>query len=165
MAILRVGVAMPKALPPPNYDPPGPGRLRKVALIGSASTIAFAPWWDPSWEIWSHASAYRLCQRVDRYFDLHPKAVWMQKKGWSRNYQEWLAKLDIPIYMQEQFQAVPSSVRYPKERVLAEYPRRYFTSHAAWMIALALSEGVTHLGFFGVHYQVDSEYQAAAGGL
>jgi hypothetical protein len=54
-------------------------------------------------------------------------------------------------------------VRYPKERVLAEFPR-YFTSHAAWMIALALTEGVTHLGFFGIHYALDEEHKKQRSG-
>ena len=53
--------------------------------------------------------------------------------------------------MQAQYKSVPQSIRYPKERILAEY-RRYITSQTGWMIALALTEGVTHLGFFGIHY-------------
>jgi hypothetical protein len=65
--------------------------------------------------------------------------------------------------MQRRFQKVPASVRYPKERVVAEYPR-YFTSHAAWMIALALSEGVTHLGFYGIHYALDEEHKKQRAG-
>jgi hypothetical protein len=54
-------------------------------------------------------------------------------------------------------------VRYPRERILSEY-RRYFTSQAAWMMALALTEGVTHLGFFGVHYSLDEEHKKQRAG-
>ena len=145
------------APPPVQYDPPGPGRLRKIALIGTAGTVRYTPWHDPSWEIWAHASAGPLCERADRFFDLHPKHIWMQEKRWKVNYQDWLKRLQVPVYMQQRYKDVPASIRYPRERVMAEYPWRYFTSQVAWMIALALSEGVTHLGFFGIHYAMESE--------
>jgi hypothetical protein len=74
-----------------------------------------------------------------------------------------LKTLHTPIYMQRKFSEVPASVRYPKERMLAEFPR-YFTSHAAWMIALALTEGVTHLGFYGIHYALDEEHKKQRAG-
>jgi hypothetical protein len=76
---------------------------------------------------------------------------------------DFLTKCNVPIYMQRVFDKVPASVRYPRERVMAEHPR-YFTSHAAWMIALALSEGVTHLGFFGIHYSMDEEHRKQRAG-
>lgn len=149
----RRGVDPPPVIPQPTA---GPGRLRKIALIGSAPTVDLAPWYDPSWEIWAHATCYGYCKRVDRYFDLHPWK-WISEKP-VPGYLEWLKALQTPVYMQRKFREVPASVRYPSERMIAEYPR-YFTSHAAWMIALALSEGVTHLGFYGIHYALDEEHK------
>jgi hypothetical protein len=144
--------------PPPVIRQPtaGVGRLRKIALVGSAATIQFTPWWDPTWEIWAHATTHAFCKRVDRYFDLHPWE-WITEKP-IPGYVDWLKALKVPIYMQRVFKDVPASLRYPRERMLAEYPR-YFTSHAAWMVALALSEGVTHLGFYGIHYALDEEHK------
>ncbi len=139
----------------------GMGRLRKIALIGSARSIESAPWYDPSWEIWAHATCYPYCKRVDRYFDLHPWK-WIAEKPVA-GYLDWIRAVKTPVYMQRKFAEVPFSVRYPKERLLAEYPR-YFTSHAAWMIALALSEGVTHLGFYGIHYALDEEHKKQRAG-
>jgi hypothetical protein len=139
----------------------GQGRLRKIALIGSAPTVHFAPWWDGTWEIWAHATTHHYCKRVDRYFDLHPWK-WISEKP-VPGYLAWLKSQSVPIYMQRQFRDVPASVRYPKERVMGEHPR-YFTSHAAWMIALALSEGVTHLGFYGIHYALDEEHKKQRAG-
>jgi hypothetical protein len=149
----RRGVEPPPVIPQPVA---GQGRLRKIALIGSAATVDLAPWYDGTWEIWAHATCYAYCKRVDRYFDLHPWD-WITGKP-VPGYVEWLKGLRTPIYMQRKFRDVPASVRYPRERVMAEHPR-YFTSHAAWMIALALSEGVTHLGFFGIHYALDEEHK------
>lgn len=149
--------------PPPVIPQPitGLGRLRKIALIGSAASVGLAPWYDPSWEIWAHATCYPYCKRVDRYFDLHPWK-WISEKPMP-GYLDWLKGLRTPVYMQRVFRDVPASVRFPRERVMAEYPR-YFTSHAAWMIALALSEGVTHLGFFGIHYALDEEHKKQRAG-
>lgn len=140
--------------PPPRTRPAG--GIRKIALVGSAPSIDCTPWWDSSWEIWAHATVHSLCQRVDRYFDLHPW-VWITGKQ-VPGYVEWVKQTKTPIYLQEKRADVPSSVRFPRERLQAEYPE-YFTSHAAWMIALALSEGVTHLGFFGIHYSGDEEHR------
>jgi hypothetical protein len=139
----------------------GIGRLRKVALIGAAKTVECAPWYDPTWEIWAHSTCHPYCRRVDRYFDLHPWK-WISEKP-VPGYLNWIKSVQTPVYMQRKFKDVPFSVRYPRERVMAEYPR-YFTSQAAWMIALALSEGVTHLGFFGIHYSLDEEHRKQRAG-
>jgi hypothetical protein len=149
---------VPPVIPTPVA---GLGRLRKVAILGSAGSIDFAPWYDPSWEMWAHSTVYPLCKRVDRYFDLHPWE-WIKTKP-VPGYVDWLTGTKTPVYMQRKFSSVRSSVRYPRERVLAEF-RRYFTSQAAWMMALALTEGVTHLGFFGVHYSLDEEHKKQRAG-
>jgi hypothetical protein len=142
------------------YRPPvrRPGPL-KVALIGGGDSLVYAPWHDQSWEIWSHASIHTMCEpgRVVRFFDLHPKAVWNEAKPWRRDYVRWLQRLQTPIYMQEKYAEIPASVRYPKELVLSQF-RRYVSGHAGWMIALALIEGATEIGFFGIHYASASEY-------
>jgi hypothetical protein len=67
--------------------------------------------------------------------------------------------------MQQKNQEVPSSMKFPLEQLLMEVPARYryFTNHVAYMIALALSQGVTHLGLFGINYGHRSEYQTQRG--
>lgn len=63
--------------------------------------------------------------------------------------------------MQQRYPEVPASIAYPKRRILQEfgYPRPYFTNHAAWIIALALSEGVSVIGLWGINYGIRTEYQ------
>jgi hypothetical protein len=150
-----------------HVEPPRGGvtrTVRKVALCGSHdSSLADAPWTDPSWEFWGHASSRAWYKRrMDRYFDLHPPACWSRggKKGVADIYPKWLAQNTTPIYMQKKYPQVPASVEYPKGRILAEFgdARPYFTNHAAWMIALALTEGVTAIGVFGINYGTESEY-------
>lgn len=67
--------------------------------------------------------------------------------------------------MQEHHDDVPASVEYPKDRILLEFGgiRRYFKNQVAWMIALAMSEGVTHLGLWGINYGHDTEYEIQRG--
>lgn len=140
-------------------------RTRKIGLCGAhMSSLQTCPWNDPSWELWGHASSRSYYSReLDRYFDLHPKSRWTKAGKKTALYPKWLAKNVVPIYMQEHFAEVPASIRYPKERILQEF-RRYFTNHAAWMIALALTEGdVAEIGFFGVNYSHQSEYTLQRG--
>lgn len=133
--------------------------MRKIALIGGEpTTVRHAPWHDPSWEIWAHTSVNRYCQRVDRWFELHPPHVFQAKTKHGRtDWYGWLKTRPEPIYMQERYPEVPTSVRYPIERVLTEFPR-YCSSTVAWMIALALTEGVHTIGLWGIHFQNGSEY-------
>lgn len=139
------------------------GGVRKIALIGGEpSTVRHAPWEDPSWEIWAHTSVNRYCKRVDRWFELHPPHVFRaEATGGSKHgrtdWYGWLKNLREPVYMQERYPEIPASVRYPKERILAEFPR-YLSSTVAWMIALALTEGVSTIGLWGIHFQTGSEY-------
>jgi len=102
---------------------------------------------------------------MDRYFDLHPPACWTRGGKKTAAYPKWLAQNTIPIYMQDHYEAVPASVKYPKGRILLEFGdcRGYFTNHAAWMIALALTEGVSMIGLFGVNYSTESEYMKQRG--
>jgi hypothetical protein len=98
-----------------------------------------------------------------RYFDLHRRECWEKSNNKGKRYTRWLASCRTPIYMQEHYPEVPSSVKYPLEQVSFGLHRKYFTSHLAYMIALALYEGVTHLGFFGVNYSPDCEYGTQRG--
>lgn len=153
--LLRVNTKRYREPMPPALR--GSVTSRKVALIGSAKTIEYAPWHDPSWEIWAHATCHTYCVRVDRYFDLHPWA-WITGKR-VPGYLNFLKTTSTPVYLQETHPEVPASWRYPKERILSEF-RPYFTSHLAWMAALALTEGVTTIGLFGIHYEHDLEHKA-----
>lgn len=153
-------VGMGRANPPPR--PAAARTVRKVALCGSHSdSLRDAPWDDPTWEFWGHASSRAWYKRpMDRYFDLHPRAVWTRGGKKTHAYPKWLAKNTVPIFMQQRFDDVPASVKFPKGRILTEFgdARPYFANHAAWMIALAMTEGVSVLGLFGVNYGTESEY-------
>lgn len=146
---------------------PRVGAVRKIALLGShSSTLHWAPWDDPSWEMWGHAACrFNYKRELDRYFDLHSPSLRKRPGERQKKYNDWLSRNTVPLYMQKKFSDIPASIRYPKERILLEYGgiRRYFKNQVAWMIALAFSEGVTHLGLFGINYSHFSEYATQRG--
>lgn len=163
------------AQPVPAGPTPGPARsatrpVRKIALFGShSSSLVDAPWDDPSWERWGHAASRAWYSRpMDRYFDLHlPACRDPQKRPGRGRYMAWLQKNTVPILMQKRYAEIPASVAYPRGRILAEFSyahrRRYFANQAAWMIALAITEGATHVGLFGINYGAQSEYGTQRG--
>jgi hypothetical protein len=133
-------------------------KTSKLGLIGCTESVVHTPWHDPSWTLAAHASARQHCKREpDWWFDLHRRACFTQKKAWNRRYWEWLTTTTTPIFMQEAYADIPAAVKYPKARILAEF-RPYFTNHVAWMIALAMTEGVKTIGLFGCQYKCDTEY-------
>ena len=135
----------------PSYVP-RPGIERKVAIVGTASTIYFAPWHDSSWEIWGHASGKDLYKRYDVLFDMHPPSEFTRLKSWDPNYYRFLKKLTKPIIMQKHYKEIPASTRYPKEEIFSQH-RTHFGNQVDLMIALLLSQGVTHIGLFGIHFR------------
>lgn len=141
----------------------GPGHARKVAILGSnLSSLQFAPYDDPSWEIWAHAS---IVNRIPKgtatlFIDLHPPHCFKEvRKNGFKDYYGWLQKQTTPIFMQDAYAEIPAAVRFPRERIKNEWPGVPIGSQTAWMIALALIQGVTHIGLYGTHYAHDSEYR------
>lgn len=120
--------------------------------MGNTGSKAHTPWFDDSWTVASHPCCLHACPKEpDWWFDMHGPQNFRNGKDWSPNYHQWLKTLQTPIFMQEEWPEIPMAVRYPKERVLSEF-RAYFTNHVAWMIALAMTEGVTHIGLYGCEY-------------
>lgn len=158
---IRASDVKPRPIAPRRPAFAGIGRLRKVACLGGAKTLQHAPWHDPTWELWAHASCRHLCKRdPDVLWDLHPPELWRDpaRKTWDPKYAEWLKTNRTPIVMMEAYPDVPASMKYPFGTMITEFPRGYMTNHLAYMVALALMEGVTHLGVFGCDYATDSEY-------
>ncbi len=141
-------------------------RTKKLGLLGCTENVKDAPWHDSSWTLAAHTAARQFCQREpDWYFDLHRKECFTQeRKPWNPTYYSWLKALQTPIFMQENWPEIPMSVRYPIERILQEH-RAYFTNHCAYLIALAMSEGVNTIGLWGCQYGIESERHVQRGSL
>jgi hypothetical protein len=79
--------------------------------------------------------------------------------GRPLDHEEFLASLDIPVYMQEVDPLIPTSVRYPLASVSGFFGG-YYTSTAAYMLALALYEQVDQIGMLGIYMDKEPEYSA-----
>lgn len=129
---------------------------RKVAIVGTApSSRDLAPFKDPSWEIWV-IKLFNAVPRWDRWYEIHDYTA--GKARWPKEYLSFLAtKHGKPVFTQGTVPEIPDSVPFPKDELLAKFPR-YFTNSISWMIAHALHEGVNEIGLWGVDMAQASEY-------
>ena len=120
---------------------------KKFAICGFASSSRdMIPVHDPTWEVWGLNQLYRHIKRADRWFDIH--YYWEQEVvpgtdgGFDdpKSYRHWLARCGMPVYMHHVVAEIPTSVRFPLERLVARHEADYFTSTIAFMVALAIDE-------------------------
>lgn len=120
---------------------------KKFAVCGFASSSReLIPVNDPTWEVWGLNQLYRHIKRADRWFDIH--YYWEQEvvPGTEgsyddpNSYRHWLARCGMPVYMHHTVPQIPTSVRFPLERIIARHEADYFTSTIAFMVALAIDE-------------------------
>ena len=133
--------------------------MRKIAILGTApSSIALAPYNDPSWEIWNIGANQVHGQRFDRWFELHTKYVLESAGAWVPRLpflKEAGNKLIVGHLCTNE--ELPEAQLFPLKEI-TEVFGSYFTSTVAWMIALAIYEGVDQIGLWGVDMIGDLEY-------
>jgi hypothetical protein len=129
---------------------------RKIALLGSApSSLPLAPFHDPSWEIWGCSPG--VCphaKRLDAWFEIHP----LSQPEITTDYIQWMANLTVPVWMIEPDSRVPRSIKYPREHMVAEFGKFFFTSSLSWMLALAIMQKPAEIGLWGVDMSASDEY-------
>lgn len=145
---------------------------RRICIVGTAPTWRDAPWDDPGVEFWLLNDMYVLQpKRADRWFDLHPPSKMHFHKGKRlaahqvpagyfvrpEGHLQWLAQQTIPVYLQQATPSIPASRTFPRAEVEAAVGP-YFASSPAWMVGLALLEGVTELHIYGIHLATEWEY-------
>ena len=139
----------------------------KVAIVGFTGTREQAPYNDPEFEIWTVNNLYRFVPRQDRIFELHTReqiAADLTHGVDGKTYVEEMAAMKIPVYMQERYPDIPSSVKYPLDKMIEEFgiersninhkPDAYFTNSISFMIALAIYEGFKEIHVYGVDMAV-----------
>jgi len=158
--------------------------MKRVALIGSASSWHKAPFDDPGVTIWCHASVTDTARateepkatledllfpkedqdiragrlpRVDAFFEVHKREIWIK---WAEN----MAEYEVPVYMHEHVEEVPKSTALPLKELLKRF-RKLFSCTSCFMIAMAISEDYEEIGLYGIHAASDSEYAYEAPGI
>lgn len=147
-----------------------PREGKKVALCGFAESYKSAPFNDPTIEVWGLNELHKYLPRWDRWFEVHDdQTLGVSKRdlseGEMKRHLDWLSRdhgPNKPIYMLPQFCGsgrFPNAVPLPLEDLLACFKRgRYYTSTIAYMIAMAIMDGYSWIGMFGIDLASDTEY-------
>jgi hypothetical protein len=145
--------------PAPQPEPAKEPQPLKIAIIGTApSSRSLAPVNDPSWTIWACSAGNQgMLPRVDAWFEIHSNLLWPEHEHFGKPYIECLNQQKFPIYMQDNSQ-VARAIPYPKDEIVAEFGRYFFTSSFAWMMALAIKMGAKEIGLWGVDMASRDEY-------
>jgi hypothetical protein len=126
--------------------------LRQVAIVGLApSTHDDAPYENPDWEVWGLPWDEEKWPYFDRLFDIHPlECIRKATPSFYRHgYEDRLRELNAPLYMQQAYPDIPNAIEYPLEEVSA-LVGDYYNSSIAYMLGLAIFEGVDKIGVWGV---------------
>ena len=86
-------------------------KIKKVAIIGTAMTCKDAPYSDPSWEIWGLNDHWNIVPRATRWFEANNGACRTSGRI------EWLKKAPIPVYMEDHYEDIPMSIKYPFDEI------------------------------------------------
>ena len=125
----------------------------KVAILGlSPSTHDLVP---KGWEVWGLPWDEAAWPYMARCFEMHDMRL-LESEHCRRKpgYFERLKELPS-LYMQEAYW--PGVKRYPFEAV-AESVGAYWNSSIAYAMALAIHEGASEIGVFGVDMKGDDEF-------
>jgi hypothetical protein len=135
----------------------------RVALVGTCpSSRMLAPYANGDWEIWacSPGNAFGLLPRVTRWFEIHGDLGWAESGKWGASkYVDWLNEQDFTIYAQSR-EYIKRSIPYPLDEMIAKHSLYFFTSTFAYMMALAIAEGVEEIGLFGIDMTLPNEYES-----
>lgn len=151
---------------------------KKIAIVGFASSSRDqAPFGDASWDIATLNHAHQWISRWDIWYEMHPLAhirsdIPRDGKMISGNdHYNWLVSQPgpddpkfKPIYMQEHFDEIPASIKYPIAEVNdwleAKFgsERDYYTSSISQMLALAMWQGYEEIGLYGIDLLNEDEY-------
>jgi len=143
---------------------------KTVAIVGGDwTTGSWAPWGGIA--VWGinelHGYPWYKVEGVSRWFQLHHKESFTREH--HLNHWEWLQEEHpFPIYMQQVYDDVPSSVKYPLREIQKELignfyrgeekMEKLFTSTMSYEVALALYEGYERIELFGISLVLGGEY-------
>lgn len=133
-------------------------KTRTVAICGTAgSSRAEIMQQGEDVELWGLNLSYKWMPRWDRWFEVHDPDIY--RGVFSDEHRAWLRDCDVPVYMLRRDDSIPSSVAYPVDEVTERGRlRSYFTSSIAYMLALAIHEGVSEIRLLGTNMATGSEY-------
>lgn len=148
--------------------------MRKIAMVGTASSGSGAPYDDEVWEIWGVSARADYVTRATRWFELH--RLYGEPELWTESWRENIKVFshDVDLYMlYPEPELGPSVVQYPYERIVDRFGTYFMTSTFSWMMALAIDEMAPvgkiaqdcEIGIWGVEMEYGTEYRQQRAGL
>jgi hypothetical protein len=134
--------------------------MSKIAILGShPASMNLAPFGDVNWEIWACSPQNFKAPRVDAWFELHS----LDRK-WVPGNEPYIGVIQqhSRVYIAVPDERLPNGIIYPKDEILAEYPRLHhgmFSSSCAWMLALAIAQKPDEIGIWGIDMAAGDEYE------
>lgn len=125
--------------------------MKKVCIIGGAPSKD-DPFADVSCETWVHGNQMdrHKGKRISRIFEIHDDLTEHQD-----GYAAWLVEQRIPLVVGAKFPFKGEGITpFPFEQANAMMGQ-HLTSTPAYMMALAILEGATHISIYGVEMSVD----------
>ncbi len=134
----------------------------KVIILGKSLSGKDATLDNDNFEIWGLNDSYNMypIEKFNAWFEIHT----IEEINKIDNHFEDLSKIKIPIYMQEHYDYIPYSIKYPKEEMLNKYGL-YFTSTIAYMLALAIEKDFKEIHMYGVDLLHTEEYEQQRGAV
>lgn len=135
----------------------------KIAILGTASSsVKDAPCEDPTWKIWSLGYNASVISRGDKWFEIHDEEV-LKEVGLAPVAIETLRKAKSDLIAYNCGDMFPDATKFPFELVMAQFPRKYFTSSIAWMLGLAIIANPKEIALYGVDMCDTDEYSYQRG--
>jgi hypothetical protein len=154
-------------------------KTKKIAILGTTPTRMMGPINDPEWEIWTIGPGGKDAHRWDRLFEVH--------NIWPKDFDKYLNDLSNVkppqqvVTMQPMVMGInrwakmhnispaelkktvtgewSANVIMPRNAMIEKYRRAmWFSSSIAWLIPLAIEEGATDIGLWGIDLESGEEY-------
>ena len=137
---------------------------RKVAILGTApTTLGEAPMEDDSWEIWcSGPPLADVVPRLDRWIEVHCPASLKERLPKHHHY---LSGLGDKLWSMHHDPCWPDANKINKAAIEGVHDPYWLSSSIAWMMAMAMIEGVDVIGLYGVEMSLGSEYSHQRPGI
>jgi hypothetical protein len=152
----------------------------RVCIVGSNQLTRSQIDWsrdDTDYWLFNEAGARHWVLRCDGVFQMHAPAIFRNRGNVNdREHYAWLQQAHpFPIWMQDIYPDIPSSVKYPLNEITRKLlPRltrksgevvRHFTSSPSYAIALAIFHGYPEIEIVGVEMSSGTEYAAQRDGV
>ncbi len=127
----------------------------ELALIGKGPGFELAPHKGEGVVTWgvNDACGHRECDVV----------FWMDRCWEKDNQTDRVIKVSVettntPLYSTQQWEDIPTSIRYPLEDITRFSGIDYFADSCCYMLALAIYQGFTEISLYGFNYAWGTTY-------